>query len=81
MTIMFFAGPVTLFLSGPLKFTYDTYLYPCRESWWWDLTFVVNFLMKNAYENETKKASVILKFLFISGDKMNTKCAIFIVIH
>jgi len=68
LTIMFFAGPVTLFLSGPLRFTYDKHLYPCRESWWWDLTFVVNFLMRASYENETSKASCIGNSWYISVD-------------
>jgi len=59
LTIMFFAGPATLFASGPLAPTYAPYAEACRQRWWWDLSFVNNFLMRHSYfQGETKSGCI-----------------------
>jgi len=68
VSILFFAGPATLFLSGPLTFLYDTYLHKCRESWWWDLTFINNFLMRNAAFTGNGKGSCLGNTWYLAVD-------------
>ena len=59
LTIIFFTGPARLLLSGPLKAAYEQfYLKRCRNTWWWDLTFFTNALMRVSHARETHKGPV-----------------------
>jgi len=69
LTILFFAGPATLLLSGPLKASYEeVYLPKCRESWWWDLTFVTNFLLRVAGYDGSGRQSCLGNSWYLSMD-------------
>jgi len=48
LTTLFFAGPALLFVQGPMQISlqsyFPSYVENCRQNWWYDLTFLTNFL-------------------------------------